>query len=268
METTNDISTTPTQQLPRTLAALAYELFVSLEALQVKLRRMTRTVNTDNLSDDDLKAILTDYASLSGRRTPETVAAAVKMLEQLGVVVDGQAPLVNSVARLPRYTDPKPEPKPEPKPDIKPGPKPEPDPDPKLKPQPLPAAGPASSDSRIVRFFRSDTFLFVVFMGAMIWQVLNTKEVVLWADKESNFAEALLYAGSIQFTALLMTLHRGGRVYLLIFAVLEFGVNMIHYRPWDKEGTGIDVWVIDILLSFAIAFSIYSYSEIFTTKRQ
>ena len=96
----------------------------------------------------------------------------------------------------------------------------------------------------------------------------NTKEVVLWADKESTFVESLLYAGSIQFTALLMTLHRGGRVYLLIFAVLEFGVNMIHYRPWDKEGTGIDVWVIDILLSFAIAFSIYSYSEIFTTKRQ
>ncbi len=105
-------------------------------------------------------------------------------------------------------------------------------------------------------------------MGAMVWQVLNTTEVVMWADQESSYFNALLYAGSIQFTALLMTLHRGGRMYLLIFAVLEYGVNIIHYRPWENKDAGVDVWVIDNLLSFAIAFSIFSYSEIFISKRR
>lgn len=113
--------------------------------------------------------------------------------------------------------------------------------------------------------------LFVVFLAGMMWQIAHTAVVVARADKTQVTDASIqdyLYALAIQFTALLMTVHKGGRYYLISFGVFEFFVNMAYYRPWAQEATkyAIDVWAVDILLSMGIAFSLFSYSELMADK--
>ncbi|MEO0627418.1 MAG: hypothetical protein AAFY91_10565 [Bacteroidota bacterium] len=112
---------------------------------------------------------------------------------------------------------------------------------------------------------KSKTFVLVVFLCALGWQIFHTAEVVGRMDSAESIWSNYAFAVAVQFTALLMTVHSDGAIgYLRGFAFIEFAINMAYYQPW-LASTGIEVWALSILLSFIIAFTIFCYSKILTS---
>jgi hypothetical protein len=115
-----------------------------------------------------------------------------------------------------------------------------------------------------------DLLLALIAMVSMYVQMNHTAQVV-----GGEWLQAWAYALSIQFTGLAMTLYKGNLGYLRAFAVAEFAINLLHYRPWAHceliEGLsvcgGFEEWTRSVLLSALIAFTIYSYVEIFAARR-
>jgi hypothetical protein len=115
-----------------------------------------------------------------------------------------------------------------------------------------------------------DALLAIIAMVSMYVQMNHTALVV-----RGEWLHAWAYALSIQFTGLAMTLYKGNLAYLRAFAVAEFAINLLHYRPWAHceliEGVsvcgGAEEWTRSVLLSALIAFTIYSYVEIFAARR-
>jgi hypothetical protein len=114
-----------------------------------------------------------------------------------------------------------------------------------------------------------DVLLALIAMVSMYVQMNHTAQVV-----GGEWLQAWAYALSIQFTGLAMTLYKGSLWYLRIFALAEFSINLLHYRPWAcelVEGVsvcgGAEEWTRSLLLSALIAFTIYSYVEIFAARR-
>lgn len=127
-----------------------------------------------------------------------------------------------------------------------------------------PTTAPAGA---VVRVARSEAVLVLLFLSVAAWQVLNTAEVVAWAGGQGFTAtwRAIMFAAPVQLAALLLTIHNGSRAYLAAFAGFEFSVNMLHYRPWQAPTW--EIWAVAILLSAFIAFTIFSFSEIFARKQ-
>ncbi len=256
--------------VPTSVRELATALGVTAEAIRKKLNRMSISITGEKLTPEELSIILQEYAQPHGRRPPETTLAAQRIATDAGIELSGTAPSLE-----PAPESPKPAPAPEP---LKPAPAPEPlkpapaPPRPTPAPEPAPAPAPkVVHNSWIDKIFQSRAMLFVVFLAGMMWQIAHTAVVVARADKTQVTDASIqdyLYALAIQFTALLMTVHKGGRYYLISFGVFEFFVNMAYYRPWAQEATkyAIDVWAVDILLSMGIAFSLFSYSELMADK--
>ncbi len=125
--------------------------------------------------------------------------------------------------------------------------------------------------------FARTWFLYVVYLAALGWQVWHTAAVVVRADSHSptspqeggvepavwSWVSGLLFALSVQFTALLMTIRTNSLLYLRGFAVVEFLFNCAYYEPYRAGATWSEI-VTELLISAAIAFTIYSYSELFT----
>jgi hypothetical protein len=115
-----------------------------------------------------------------------------------------------------------------------------------------------------------DLLLALIAMVSMYVQMNHTAQVV-----GGEWLQAWAYALSIQFTGLAMTLYKGNLGYLRAFAVAEFAINLLHYRPWAHceliEGMSVcgdfEEWTRSVLLSALIAFTIYSYVEIFAARR-
>lgn len=105
-----------------------------------------------------------------------------------------------------------------------------------------------------------DTLLALIALVSMYVQMNHTAQVVGGA-----VLQAWAYALSIQFTGLAMTLYKGNLWYLRVFALAEFAINLLYYRPWTDGG--VEEWTRSILLSALIAFTIYSYVEIFAARR-
>jgi len=118
--------------------------------------------------------------------------------------------------------------------------------------------------------FARTWFLYVVYMAALGWQVWHTAAVLVAADNLQgvwSWVSGLLFALSVQFTALLMTIRSGSVWYLRGFAVVEFLFNVAYYNPFRAGATWIEI-VVELLISATIAFTIYSYSELFTRKTE
>ncbi|WP_367389011.1 hypothetical protein [Lewinella sp. LCG006] len=114
-----------------------------------------------------------------------------------------------------------------------------------------------------------DVLLALIAMVSMYVQMNHTAQVV-----GGEWLQAWAYALSIQFTGLAMTLYKGSLWYLRVFALAEFSINLLHYRPWACEWVesvsvcgGAEEWTRSLLLSALIAFTIYSYVEIFAARR-
>lgn len=113
-----------------------------------------------------------------------------------------------------------------------------------------------------------DGLLTLITLLAMYVQMAHTSAVVnvQRTDLQLNDLHGWAYAMAVQFTGLAMTLYSGRRVYLVVFGVAEFLINVLYYRPWVTGGP--EAWLRDLLLSALIAFTIYSYAEIFTARRR
>lgn len=136
-------------------------------------------------------------------------------------------------------------------------------------PVPVVVSAPITVASRPVVFART-WFLYVVYMAALGWQVWHTAAVLVAADNLQgvwSWVSGLLFALSVQFTALLMTIRSGSVWYLRGFAVVEFLFNVAYYNPFRAGATWIEI-VVELLISATIAFTIYSYSELFTRKTE
>lgn len=124
------------------------------------------------------------------------------------------------------------------------------------------------SEARPVLFART-WFLYLVYLAALVWQVWHTAAVLVEADTEKGWTawvSGLLFALSVQFTALLMTIRGGSVWYLRGFAVVEFLFNCAYYEPYRDGASWSDI-IVELLISAAIAFTIYSYSELFAQNQ-
>mgnify|MGYP000488184821 FL=1 len=84
---------------------------------------------------------------------------------------------------------------------------------------------------------------------------------------------AILVGFAVDSAALIKTIRSGNRIYLIIFAIGHFFVNLsAHFRFLEKQQADIDTttWLFfgeSCLLSFLVAFAVYSYSEAFAFKK-
>jgi hypothetical protein len=242
-----------------TTSSLADTLQISLDSLRKKISRTAgqNYGQNEEIPEDLLKEIIPTYAKPSAKRSIETVEAAQELAKQLDIAIE----------EAPQILKPKAETK-------------------ALKSIPISttinafvqedqeeakAAESLKKDpSRIDQFFRSRILLFIVFISALIWQMEHSANIVIRVSlieyEAWKITSGILFAFAVQFTALLMTIHSGKKWYLILFAFIEFFINMLYYEPWAREEATMATWSIDLILSAAIAFTIYSYSELFTKQ--
>ena len=141
------------------------------------------------------------------------------------------------------------------------------EPNPAQEPTPEPAQTRATFDGH---FLRTDGFLFVTLCAAMIGQMAHTSWVFYRNIPEEQPLElrvilAIVCAIGVDCTALVMTVKRGGIRYLITFALIHFAVNLTaHFQ--DSEEVGWGSCLVFILLSGVLAFSNFSYTDLFSRK--
>ena len=141
------------------------------------------------------------------------------------------------------------------------------EPNPAQEPTPEPAQTRATFDGH---FLRTDGFLFVTLCAAMIGQMAHTSWVFYRNIPEEQPIElrvilAIVCAIGVDCTALVMTVKRGGIRYLITFALIHFAVNLTaHFQ--DSEEVGWGGGLVFILLSGVLAFSNFSYTDLFSRK--
>jgi hypothetical protein len=123
-------------------------------------------------------------------------------------------------------------------------------------------------------FLRTDTFLVCAMIVGMVSQMVHTAGFFFnnspISETELKIVLSVIFAVGVDSTALIMTIHRGGTAYLWTFAVIHFLMNItfhtqVHAFGWDFQSfVGIFGY---ILLSFVIAFSNFSYTELFSRKK-
>lgn len=122
-------------------------------------------------------------------------------------------------------------------------------------------------------FMRTEVFLFLAMIVGMVSQMVHTGGFFFNNSPIERpaikIALSVLFAVGVDSTALIMTIHRGGRVYLWTFAVIHFLMNVtfhtqVHSFEWTFQSyVGVFGY---LLLSFVIAFSNFSYTELFSDK--
>lgn len=139
---------------------------------------------------------------------------------------------------------------------------------PPATPQPTPEAPAPTAAGPVVQAARSEAIAVVVLLAAIVWQVLNTAEVVGYLQSGAMHASwrAYLFAVPAQLTAFLMTIRQGsGKGYLHMFMVFEFAINMLHYRPWAQPSP--ELWAASVLMAFFGPFVIYSFGLLLANKK-
>lgn len=216
---------------------LSNELGVDLPTLKRKLIRKKMNLNSDYLPIDNLTSILNSYSKERKGRSAETVQVAKRILEELiGNANVVEVPALISKPKRKRTTKKKVEEK-----------------------------------SVFVSFFKSEGLLFVVFISALLWQMAHTSALVSSVSPHEsvwyNLGLGILFAFAVQFTALLMTIHTGNIWYLKGFAIVDFSIIVLHHSPW-QSGADITEWAVVGVLAASMAFTIFSYSELFVTTEK
>lgn len=127
------------------------------------------------------------------------------------------------------------------------------------KAKPAPVAPPIER-----RLEAKQVLVLIIALVGMSVQVVHTAAVC--QANETHWWTPYAYALAIQFTGLVLTLYKGAWQYLLGFAIAEFCINMLYYRPWATGG--LEVWSKAVMLSLLLAFTIFSYSEIFAAMQR
>lgn len=107
--------------------------------------------------------------------------------------------------------------------------------------------------------------LLLVALASMYVQMDHTAQVII-ADQATvsayELAKAWMFAFGVQFTGLSMSLFKGNQWYLRGYALADFIINLLYYRPW-VENT-VELWIQSILLSALLVLTIFSYTQIAT----
>jgi len=80
-------------------------------------------------------------------------------------------------------------------------------------------------------------------------------------DSRISAVLAVLFAIAIDSTALIMTVHRGGRAFLWAFALIHAAMNLCYHFE-----TSHGLTLGSVLLSLVIPFSNFAYTELFAKK--
>ena len=195
-------------------AKLASKLGVTENALRMYLKRNDIEVQGSHLTDGQIQTICEGYCAPNPRRKPETIKAAMELLNKEQVMQEVT--------------------------------------------QPTQHPSPSNTNAKPSVGVGGRVFLAAVFVCALMWQMHHT---ALLEHSISPFvgkwgiALATLFAFSVQFTALLLTMHKAKKRFLIGAAVCELGINLLVYFP--------NLFLAKILLSIIPAVVIYSYSELF-----
>lgn len=209
-----------------------------MTSLKKTASRLKLETTENELSEAAANTLIRRYTKKRGQRSDETVAAAQQLAIKRGIILKEKPAIAkqNSPATL---------------------------------------KSPKSSTSKrkkqdvlgnsLKKAVRSQGLVYLVLILAIIWQIDHTAHVVGAMDSKASIWLDYSFAIGIQLTALLMTIHKGSKHFLIIFAFIEFFINLIYYSPWSTGG--MLEWTQALLISGTIAFTIYSYSELITTEK-
>ena len=135
------------------------------------------------------------------------------------------------------------------------------------EPAPEPAQTRATFDGH---FLRTDGFLFVTLCAAMIGQMIHTagfcylnSPIKEWPTL--RIIAAVVCAIGIDWTALVLTTRRGGWWYLIGFLLVHFAINIAFHLQIHEDWTWGEFCGF-LLLSGVLAFSNFSYTDLFSRK--
>ena len=119
-------------------------------------------------------------------------------------------------------------------------------------------------------FLRTDTFLFLSLAVGMLGQMTHTAGFFfinspITEPTALRLALAILFAAGTDCTALVMTVHRGGKGYLIAFALIHFALNITFHAQVHKEPTWGAIFGY-VLLSGVISFANFSFTDLFSRK--
>lgn len=145
------------------------------------------------------------------------------------------------------------------------------------KPRPISPIAPVQNSAIETHWLKRDETMVVLLVIATGAQILHTSSFFYFITpipgEIFRIITAILVGFAVDSAALIKTIRSGNRIYLIIFAVGHFFVNLsAHFRFLEKQQADIDTttWLFfgeSCLLSFLVAFAVYSYSEAFAFKK-
>lgn len=149
---------------------------------------------------------------------------------------------------------------------------------PKRRPNiPVQEIAPVQKGAIETHWLRSDQTMVVMLVVATCAQILHTSSFFYFITPIPGdvfrIMTAILVGFAVDSAALIKTIRSGNRIYLVVFAVGHFFVNLsAHFRFLERTESDIDTttWLFfgeSCLLSFLVAFAVYSYSEAFAFKK-
>ena len=107
--------------------------------------------------------------------------------------------------------------------------------------------------------------LLLVALASMYVQMDHTAQVIIAEKAEVrayDLSKAWMFAFGVQFTGLSMSLFKGNQWYLRGYALADFIINLLYYRPWVDNTA--ETWTQSLLLSGLLVLTIFSYTQIAT----
>jgi hypothetical protein len=136
---------------------------------------------------------------------------------------------------------------------------------------------PVQNSAIETHWLKSDQTMVTLLVIATGAQILHTSSFFYFITpipgEIFRIITAILVGFAVDSAALIKTIRSGNRIYLIIFAIGHFFVNLsAHFRFLEKQQAEIDTttWLFfgeSCLLSFLVAFAVYSYSEAFAFKK-
>lgn len=228
-----------------TTETLAKDLHLDVDSLKKQVHRKNgKYISTSAVIPSDvLSSIIRSYTKPRTGRSDETVKAAQEIASKFNITTDKKYKINGH-----NGTNKKPKKK-----------------------------GTQKVEFDIKQEFKERTLAFVFLVAALMVAMFHTATWSISIADISHYplaaqiAYGIFCAGGIQFTAFTMTIYRGGKWYLIGFGFLDFSIVLMSLAPWkaDYETTAqiIEIFAADVLFSFAVAFSIFSYFGLFTEDK-
>lgn len=101
--------------------------------------------------------------------------------------------------------------------------------------------------------------IFLTLIGALTLQVHHVAHLVNRISHSDSLLLGYVFGCVSELTALLLTVHQARRGMLILFAFVQCWINVLYYCRFPDL-------TVKLTLSALIAFVIYAYSELFTSK--